>query len=52
MDRQLGIAGAKLLLNLINGEPERTQPINVGVARFIAPSFPYLVHPKRGHNGY
>lgn len=52
MDRQLGIAGANLLLNLIDGEPERTQPVNVGVARFIAPSFPYLVHPKRNHDSY
>ena len=52
MDRQLGIVGAELVLDLINGEPERSQPINVGVARFIAPSFPFLVHPKRGPNGY
>jgi DNA-binding LacI/PurR family transcriptional regulator len=49
MDRQLGVAGARLLLSLIHGEPERTQPVNVGVARFIAPSFPFLVHPKRSH---
>ena len=46
MDRQLGIVGAKLLLELLDGKPERQQPVNVGVARFIAPSFPYLVHPK------
>lgn len=52
MDRQLGIAGAKLLLAQLTGEQERTQPINVGVARFVAPSFPYLVHPKRGRNGF
>jgi LacI family transcriptional regulator, galactose operon repressor len=47
MDRQLGIAGAALLLDLISGKPERTDPVNVGAARFISPSFPYLVHPKR-----
>jgi LacI family transcriptional regulator len=47
MDRQLGIAGAELLLDLIDGKPERTEPVNVGTARFVAPSFPYLVHPQR-----
>jgi LacI family transcriptional regulator len=50
MDRQLGTAGAELLLALINGEPERTDPVNVGTARFITPGFPYLVHPKRSSN--
>ena len=46
MDLQLGIAGAELLLNLLDGEPERTHPVNVGTARFVAPSFPYLAHPR------
>ena len=47
MDRQLGTAGTELLLDLIDGKPERTDFINVGTARFISPGFPYLVHPKR-----
>lgn len=47
MDRELGIAGAELLLNLINGKPERETPVNVGAARFISPSFPHLVHFRR-----
>lgn len=45
MDRDLGIAGAELLLDLIAGKPERDEPVHVGVARFVSPSFPYLVHP-------
>lgn len=52
MDRQLGSAGARLLLDLIDGKPERTEPLNVGTARFIAPTFPYLVHPSRRPDGY
>jgi LacI family transcriptional regulator len=46
MDRQLGIAGARLLLGLLDGKPEGSQPVNVGPARFVAPSFPYLAHPR------
>ncbi len=46
MDRQLGVRGAELVLELIDGGPERDTPINVGVARFVTPSFPYLVHPS------
>lgn len=46
MDRELGIAGAELLLDLIAGAPERHEPVNVGAARFVSPSFPYLVHPQ------
>jgi LacI family transcriptional regulator/LacI family purine nucleotide synthesis repressor len=51
MDRQLGIAGAELLLDIINGKPERSEPVNVGAARFVSPSFPYLVHPKNTGSG-
>ena len=48
MDRELGIAGAELLLDLISGKPERSEPVSVGVARFISPVFPYRVHFRRG----
>lgn len=44
MDRELGIRGAELLLELIDGKPERPRPVDVGVARFVSPSFPYPVH--------
>jgi LacI family transcriptional regulator len=50
MDRQLGIRGAELVLELIDGGPERETPVNVGVARFVSPSFPYLVHPAGPRN--
>lgn len=46
MDQQLGVAGAELILDLLDGKPERSEPVNVGTARFVAPSFPYLAHPR------
>ena len=46
MDRQLGIAGARMLLDLVDGKPERTEPVNVGTARFVPPHFPCLAHPR------
>ena len=46
MDRELGITGTELLIDLINGKAERTEAVNVGSARFVSPGLPYLLHPK------
>ncbi len=48
MDRQLGSAGARMLLDLLDGKPERSEPLNVGTARFVSPQFPCLAHPRLG----
>jgi hypothetical protein len=37
-----------MLLDLVDGKPERSEPFNVGTARFVSPQFPYLAHPRHG----
>ena len=47
LDRELGIAGAELLVDLIEGKRERTDPVSVGLARFTSPMFPYRIRAYR-----
>ena len=46
VDHLLGMRSAELLLDLLDGCPERTEPLNVGVGQFYRPAFPSLSYPR------